>query len=86
MRPGLLTHNAIYINRLEAIQRRTTKFILKSNEGYITRLSLLNVQSTLNKRFTSDVVVLLVVLFNLINGHYKYRYLSTSCLSVKIVT
>ena len=30
------------INRLEAIQRRATNFILKSNEDYNTRLSLLN--------------------------------------------
>ena len=34
-------HTQRNINRLEAIQRRTTKFILKSNEDYNTRLSLL---------------------------------------------
>ena len=44
-------------------------------EDYNARLSLLNVQSIFNRRFTRDVVALLVVLFNLINGHYKYRYL-----------
>ena len=68
-------HTQRNINRLEAIQRRTTKFILKSNEDYDTRLSLLNVQSIFNRRFMRDVVALLVVLFNFINGHYTYRFL-----------
>ena len=68
-------HTQRNINRLEAIQRRTTKFILKSNEDYNTRLSLLNVQSIFNRRFMRDVVALLVVLFNFINGHYTYRFL-----------
>ena len=35
-------HTRRNINRLEAIQGSTTKFILKSNEDYNTRLSLLN--------------------------------------------
>ena len=35
-------HTRRNINRLEAIQGSTTKFILKSNEDYDTRLSLLN--------------------------------------------
>ena len=55
------------INRLEAIQRRATEFILKSNEDYNTRLSQLNLQSLFNRRFTMDVVFL----FNLIKGHYN---------------
>ena len=65
------------INRLEAIQKRATKFILKSNEDYNTRLSL---QSSFNRRFTRDVVFL----FNLINGHYNIDI--SNKLSVKIVT
>ena len=68
-------HTQRNINRLEAIQRRTTKFILKSNEDYNTRLSLLNVRSIFNRRFMRDVVALLVVSFNFINGHYTYRFL-----------
>ena len=36
------SHTQRNINRLEAIQRRATKFILKCNEDYNTRLSLLN--------------------------------------------
>ena len=35
-------HTQRNINRLEAIQRRATKFVLKCNEDYNTRLSLLN--------------------------------------------
>jgi len=35
-------HTQRNINRLEAIHRRSTNFILKSNEHYNTRLSLLN--------------------------------------------
>ena len=36
------SHTQRNINRLEAIQRGATKFILKCNEDYNTRLSLLN--------------------------------------------
>ena len=60
-------HTQRNINRLEAIQRRATKFFLKSTEDYNSRLSLLNLQSLFNRRFTKDVVFL----FNLINGHYN---------------
>ena len=55
------------IDKLEAIERRATKFILKSNEDYNTRLSLLNKQRLFNRRFARGVVFLL----NLINGHYN---------------
>ena len=40
-------HKQRNINKWEAIQRRATKFILKSNDDYNTRLSLLNLQSLL---------------------------------------
>lgn len=50
-------HKQRNINWLEAIQRRATKFILKSNEDYNTRLSQVNLQSLFNKRFTRDVVL-----------------------------
>ena len=58
-------HTQRNINRLEAIQRKATKFTLKSNEDYNTRLSQLNLQSLFNRKFTRDVV------FNLIKGQYN---------------
>ena len=60
-------HTQRNINKLEAIQRRATKFILKSGEDYNTRLSQLSLHSLSNRRFTRDVVFL----YNLINGHYN---------------
>ena len=49
----------------EAIQRRATKFILKSGEDYNTRLSRLSLHSLSDRRFTRDVVFL----YSLIDGH-----------------
>ena len=60
-------HTQRNINRIEAIQRRATKFILKSNEDYNIRLKELDLQSLYNRRYIRDVVFL----FNLINGHYN---------------
>ena len=60
-------HTQRNINKLEAIQRRATKFILKSGADYNTRLSQLSLHSLSNRRFIRDVVFL----YNLINGHYN---------------
>ena len=57
-------HTQRNINKLEAIQRRATKFILKSGEDYDTRLSRLSLHSLSDRRFTR-------VLYSLINGHYN---------------
>ena len=54
-------------NRIEAIQRRATKFILKYNEDYNIRLKQLDLQSLYNRRFSRDVVFL----FNLMKEHYN---------------
>ena len=43
------------VNKLERIQRRATRFILKSNEPYDVRLSKLNLLTLEQKRFVFDV-------------------------------
>ena len=60
-------HTQRNINRIQAIQRRATKFILKSNEDYNIRLKQLNLQSIYNRRYIRNVVFL----FNLMKGLYN---------------
>ena len=60
-------HTQRNINRIEAIQKSATKFILKSNEGYNVRLKQLDLQSLYNRRYIRDVVYL----FHLMKGHYN---------------
>ena len=48
-------HTQRNINRIESIQRRVTKFILKSNEDYNFRLKQLDLQSLYDRRFIRDV-------------------------------
>ena len=60
-------HTQRNINRIESIQRRATKFILKSNEDYDFRLKQLDLQSLYDRRFIRDVTFL----FNLMKGHYN---------------
>ena len=59
-------HTQRNINRIEAIQRRATKFIPKSNEDYNIRPEQLDLQSLYNRRFTE-----VAFLFNLMKGHYN---------------
>ena len=61
-------HTQRNINRIEAIQRRATKFILKSNEDYNIRLKQLNLQSLYNRRY---IIFYVVFLFNLMKGLYN---------------
>ena len=58
-------HTQRNINRIETIQRRVTKFILKSNEDYNIRLTQLDLQSLCNRRFIKDVVFLLNWIYNI---------------------
>ena len=58
------------INRIESIQRRATKFILKTNEDYDFRLKQLDLQSLYDRRFIRDVTFL----FNLMKGHYNIDF------------
>ena len=51
-------HTQRHINRIEAIYRRATKFILKSNKDYNIGLKQLDLQSLYNRRFIRDVVFL----------------------------
>ena len=53
------------VNKLERIQRRATRFILKSNEPYDVRLSKLNLLTLEQRRFIVDVTFL----FKALNGH-----------------
>ena len=48
-------HTQRNINRIQSIQRRATKFILKSNEDYNFRLKQLDLQSFYDRRFIRDL-------------------------------
>ena len=54
------------IDKLEAAQRRATRWITRSDDYYDTRLSQLKLLSLFDGRFIRDVTFLL----NVINGHY----------------
>ena len=47
------------ISRIESIQRRATKFILKSDDEYLVRLRKLRLLSLEDRRFMADVVFFL---------------------------
>lgn len=53
-------HTRCNINKLEAIQRRATKFILKSDEDYDVRLKKLKLYSLFHRRYIRDVVFYLI--------------------------
>ena len=53
------------VNKLERIQRRATRFILKSNDPYNIRLHKLNLLTLEQRRFVDDVTFL----FKTLNGH-----------------
>ena len=55
------------IEKLERVQRRATKFILKIEDPYDTRLKKLNMLSLEQRRFMSDVVFLFKALNGLVN-------------------
>ena len=59
-------HTKRNIDKLEAVQRRATRWITRSDDDYGTRLSKLKLLSLSNRRFTRDVTFF----FNVINGHY----------------
>ena len=48
-------HTKGNIDKLEAVQRRATRWITKSDDDYDTRLSKLKLFSLFNKRFIRDV-------------------------------
>ena len=54
------------IDKLEAVQRRATRWITKSDDDCDTRLSKLKLLSLFSRRFIRDVTCL----FNVIKGHY----------------
>ena len=56
-------HTKRNIDKMEAIQRRATRWITRSDDDYDTKLKLLPLS---NRRFTRDVIFF----FNVINGHY----------------
>jgi hypothetical protein len=43
------------IDKLEAVQRRATRWITKSDDEYDTRLSKFNMQTLSKRRFTREV-------------------------------
>ena len=53
-------------SRIESIQRRATKFILKSEDGYLFRLSELRLLSLEDKRFMADVFF-----YKVVNNHVR---------------
>ena len=48
-------HTKRNIDKLEAVQRRATRWITRSDDDYDTRLSKLKLLSLSNRRFTRDV-------------------------------
>ena len=54
------------IDKLEAVHRRATRWITRSDDDYYTKLSKLKLLSLSDRRFIRDVTFL----FNVINGHY----------------
>ena len=58
------------VNKIERIQRRATRFILKSNEPYDVRLSRLNLLTLAKRRFVADVTFL----FNALNGNLDVNF------------
>ena len=56
-------HTKRNIDKMEAVQRRATRWITRSDDDYDTKLKLLPLS---NRRFTRDVTFF----FNVINGHY----------------
>ena len=53
------------ISRIESIQRRATKFILKSDDEYLVRLRELRLLSLEDRRFIADVVFF----YKVVNNH-----------------
>ena len=74
------------IEKVEKVQRRATKFILKTEDNYETRLKKLNLMSLKNRRFLADVTFLYKALNGISNinidsyidfysdaDHYSFR-------------
>ena len=59
-------HTKRNIDKLEAVQRRSTRWITLSDDDYDLRLSKLKLLSLFNRRFVRDNTFL----FNVINEHY----------------
>ena len=59
-------HTKRNIDKLEAVQRRATRWITLSDDDYELRLSKLKLLSLFNRRFVRDNTFLL----NVINEHY----------------
>ena len=55
------------ISRIESIQRRATKFILKSDDEYLVRLRELRLLSLEDRRFIADVVFF----YKMVNNHVR---------------
>ena len=60
-------HTSRNISKLERIQRRATKFILKTNDDYEQRRKKLNLLSLEQRRFLFDVLFLYKTLNDYIN-------------------
>ena len=60
-------HRARNINKLERIQRRASKFILKTDDDYETRKDKLNLSSLEDRRFFFDVLFFYKVLNGFVN-------------------
>ena len=57
---GHFIFNIDNIDKLEAVQRRATRWITRSDDDYDTRLSKLKLLSLSNRRFTRDVTFFLM--------------------------
>ena len=61
------------ISRIESIQRRATKFILKSDDEYLVRLRKLRLLSLEDRRFMADVVFFYKVVSNHVRLTLDFR-------------
>ena len=68
LRCGILIHcTKSNISRIESIQRRATKFNLKSNDEYLVRLCKLRLLSLEERRFMANAVFF----YKVVNYHVR---------------
>ena len=73
MKLGTLSYTKHNIDKLEAVQRRATRWITRSDDDYDTRLSKLKLLSLSDRRFIRDVTFL----FNVITVPMKRIFLQS---------
>ena len=76
------------IDKLEEVQRRATKFILKTKDSYETRLEKLNLLSLEDRRLSTDVTFFFKALKGLADidvSHFVDFYSNCDYLDIMII-